>query len=353
MGQPAARVGDQTAHGGVITGPGVPTVLIGGMPAAVIGDMHVCPMQTPAAPSPIPHVGGPITMGSAGVMIGGKPAARVNDMATCTGPPDTIVMGCMTVLIGETGGGGGGGAGGGGGRASGASEDSKVEPGHYLDVKFVDPGGKPITGVDYEVKGPDDRVATGALVGKVKKTGIEEGDYKILLKAITNAKWSTASAKVGDKVKLSAKTSGIKDKEPATFDIFIKDPNFADKGLCSVAAEVSGDTVETEWEFQVDDDLLHIQDGKEKQGGYSNPSFYFTITSAGCKSRSGYLTFADTLELELVDKDGNPARDVKYKVELPSGEIKQGTLDSEGKAKVDGVPPGKGQVTYDLDDKKE
>jgi uncharacterized Zn-binding protein involved in type VI secretion len=100
MSKPAARVGDATVHGGVITGPGCPTVLIGNMPAACLGDMHTCPMQTPAAPSPIPHVGGPIVMGSATVLIGGKPAARMGDQATCTGPPDSIAAGCPTVLIG-------------------------------------------------------------------------------------------------------------------------------------------------------------------------------------------------------------------------------------------------------------
>jgi len=46
------------------------------MPAACMGDMHVCPMVTPATP-PIPHVGGPITLGSTGVFIGKKPAARM------------------------------------------------------------------------------------------------------------------------------------------------------------------------------------------------------------------------------------------------------------------------------------
>ena len=54
-GKPAARVTDLTAHGGTITGPGVPTVFIGGLPAATLGDMHVCPMVTPGTP-PIPHV---------------------------------------------------------------------------------------------------------------------------------------------------------------------------------------------------------------------------------------------------------------------------------------------------------
>lgn len=97
----AARLGDPTAHGGVITGPGVPTVLIGKMPAAVLNDMHVCPMMTPGVP-PIPHVGGPIMPPcSITVHIGGRPAARMGDMAFCAAsPPSTIIMGCPTVIIG-------------------------------------------------------------------------------------------------------------------------------------------------------------------------------------------------------------------------------------------------------------
>lgn len=98
MGQPAARMGDMTAHGGVIT-LGCPTVLIGGQPAARMGDMHMCPMVTPALP-PIPHVGGPVILGSPLVLIGGQPAARMGDMLVCVGPPDSILIGCPTVLIG-------------------------------------------------------------------------------------------------------------------------------------------------------------------------------------------------------------------------------------------------------------
>jgi len=69
------------------------------MPAAArIGDMHTCPMVNPG---PVPHVGGPILpAGAPTVLIGGMPAARVGDMAVCVGPPDTIVAGSATVLIG-------------------------------------------------------------------------------------------------------------------------------------------------------------------------------------------------------------------------------------------------------------
>ena len=67
-------------------------------PAARIGDMHTCPMVTPGTP-PIPHVGGPVAMGAPTVLIGGAPAARVGDMAVCVGPPDAIAMGSSTVII--------------------------------------------------------------------------------------------------------------------------------------------------------------------------------------------------------------------------------------------------------------
>lgn len=66
-------------------------------PAARATDMHVCPMFT----GPVPHVGGPILPpGCPTVLIGGMPAARVGDMATCVGPPDSIIKGSATVLIG-------------------------------------------------------------------------------------------------------------------------------------------------------------------------------------------------------------------------------------------------------------
>lgn len=108
-------------------------------PAARVTDMHTCPMVTGV----VPHVGGPILPpGHPTTIIGGMPAARVGDMCTCVGPPDTItkgsptviiggmpaarmgdstahggviVLGHFTTMIGDAGSGGGGGGGGGGG----------------------------------------------------------------------------------------------------------------------------------------------------------------------------------------------------------------------------------------------
>lgn len=70
-------------------------------PAARLTDLHTCPMQTPGLP-PIPHVGGPVVgPGVPTVLIGSLPAAVLGDNAVCVGPPDVIIMGSTTVLIGS------------------------------------------------------------------------------------------------------------------------------------------------------------------------------------------------------------------------------------------------------------
>ena len=67
-------------------------------PAARLTDMHVCPMVTGV----VPHVGGPIIgPGAPTVLVGGLPAAVMGDMCVCVGPPDSIILGSMTVLIGN------------------------------------------------------------------------------------------------------------------------------------------------------------------------------------------------------------------------------------------------------------
>lgn len=95
---PAARVGDLTSHGTPLApGPGSVNVLIGGMPAWRAGaDFHTCPLVTVL----VPHVGGVVAVGSFTVLINNLPAARQGDIIVESGPPNTIAMGCPTVLIG-------------------------------------------------------------------------------------------------------------------------------------------------------------------------------------------------------------------------------------------------------------
>jgi uncharacterized Zn-binding protein involved in type VI secretion len=94
----AARLGDTTSHGTPLgPGPGSMNVLIGNQPAwRATSDTHVCPLVDGVKP----HVGGVIAMGSTTVLINNLPAARQGDMVVEAGAPNSIVMGCPTVMIG-------------------------------------------------------------------------------------------------------------------------------------------------------------------------------------------------------------------------------------------------------------
>jgi uncharacterized Zn-binding protein involved in type VI secretion len=91
---PAARVGDPLNHPGTVLPPGVPTVLIGGVPAAVVGTQTICTMPPPAGPHGVTPI---VPPGSTTVLIGNRPAARLGDLAGCG---QSIVAGAPTVLIG-------------------------------------------------------------------------------------------------------------------------------------------------------------------------------------------------------------------------------------------------------------
>ncbi len=350
MSKPAARMGDTTAHGGTIT-VGEPTVLIGGKPAARVGDMHVCPMLNPGTPPP-PHVGGPILMGSMTVLIGNKPAARVGDMCQCSGPPDTIAMGCPTVLIGDSGGGGGGGvAGQSEGAADGESggESQEVEEeNHYLDVKVVDKAGKPIAGVGYQVKTPDNKTYEGVTFGKIKQSGVKEGSHEIALHAITKAEWSAKKARNGEKVKMLVETVGIEDGTKAKLEIFERSTNVPDKSIKVFDdLAVQNGKVQAEWQYEfVDEEEEETETTVTNTEKYFSPSYYFTVQIGSVSTRSPMLEYKDFIELYLKDGEGNAIGGARYRVFLSNGEVREGELDSNGYKKIEKVPPGKWTVQF-------
>ena len=397
MGKPAARLGDPTAHGGVVV-LGFPMVIIGGMPAARIGDMHVCPMMTPGVP-PIPHVGGPVMLGSPMVMIGGMPAARMGDMATCAGPPDTIMMGCPTVLIGEGGSGSGSGGGASGGAGVGASakgstanvidiaedvlramagvgnpatglinagltaadsvacaiasvasalsenNESSTKEGHWLEYEFVDTAGNPVSGIEYELTHPDQKQSGGTLQsdGKVRRDVQDSGNAKVILKNLSNAKWSKEIAKVGEKIKLSAETDGIKDGTSIKILIYRKDINGSDKFVKTLEEKVKNGKIETE----IDNNFEQKEtESDNSQAMFSSSGYYFEAMTDTLKSRSDLLFIEDFLEIELKDRDRNPLANEEFILYLPNGKIQTGKLDSGGHKKIEKVPAGRYSIKF-------
>ena len=90
---PLARVGAPTSHPGVVEGPGVPTVLVEGLPVAVALDVHVCGLAPPAGP----HPPSSFPVGSETVFAGGRPVLRMGDASACGA---TILLGAFTVEVG-------------------------------------------------------------------------------------------------------------------------------------------------------------------------------------------------------------------------------------------------------------
>lgn len=359
MGQPAARIGDMCAHGGTLV-VGCPTVLIGGMPAARLGDMHVCPMVTPAGPAPIPHVGGPVLKGSTGVLIGGMPAARMGDLALCTGPPDSIVLGCMTVLIGETmaGGGGGGGAGAGApasvaAQASAATaltdnNETSTKEEHWVEFEFVDKAGNQVSGVNYKFTDSDGKESEGVLRldGKIRRDGIKEGQCKAVLMSVSNAKWSKEKAEVGEKVKMTADVEGFEDGTEAIIQIYKRDIKGPDVVFETIETQVSGGKVEEDWKYVIPEEEAKKESDETEFTRYSAPEYYFEVIIDRCKSRSGLLGFKDWIEIELRDEDDNPIAEEEYILYLSNGEIRKGKLNKNGYKKEEKIPPGSCRMRF-------
>jgi uncharacterized Zn-binding protein involved in type VI secretion len=88
----AARQFDVTNHPGAIA-TGSPTVLINGLPAARVLDVHACAFPPLAGP----HPPNPIAQGSRTVLINGLGAARLMDPTGCGA---SIVSGSINVVIG-------------------------------------------------------------------------------------------------------------------------------------------------------------------------------------------------------------------------------------------------------------
>jgi uncharacterized Zn-binding protein involved in type VI secretion len=357
MSRPAARLGDTTAHGGTIT-VGFPTVLIGGVPAARVGDMHVCPLVNPGTPPP-PHVGGPVQMGSPTVLIGGMPAARMGDMVVCAGPPDVIVLGCPTVLIGDAGMGtaAGGGAGMNGVAAAHASAaaaqfdniEASTKEEHWIEFEFVDAAGLPVSGVTYRFEDPESKESVGVLRidGKVRRSLLAKGGTcQVTLMSISDAKWSKEKAEAEETVKLSAKAEGFEDGTKGLIQIMKRDITGPDVVVSEIETDVQGDKVESEWKYEVkrDDEVIIPAEGEAGNQitlkRYSAPEYYFEVIIGPCKARSGMLYEVDYVEIEVCDEGGQPLGNEEYIIYSSSGEVRRGQLDGNGYAREDNLPAG-------------
>ncbi len=355
MGKPAARLTDTTAHGGSIVGPGCPMVMIGKMPAATMGDMHVCPMCT----GPVPHVGGPISLGSMGVFIGKKPAARISDVSVCVGPPSMPVVGHFQTMIGEV-----GGAGGGGQAAMAATAPSAVSnPGsvtpmevpeyeqvvtenHEITVEVVDSADLPLM-VPYEIKDPAGAMLRGVstVQGKIFHGGYAKaGGYEVRLKALTQCRISASKVKPGDKLQIEVLAEGFGPEESISFAV-LWITSLGERLHAVLSAKVQGNKAKVDYVLPLD-----CGDGEpgggDSNGNTSTTQSAYQVSGLWVMARSGQWIAVSTVssitaEVKAELYCGKKAvADAGVKLILINGAIQECKSDSQGTIQFKDLPAG-------------
>ena len=350
MSQPAARLGDVTAHGGAVTS-GNPTVLIGGQPAATMGDLHVCPLCSPG-----PHVGGPVMVGAPTVLIGGRPAARVGDPCACAAPaPDVIVSGCPTVLVGAASGAGGAAASAAAASAAGAAlrpgtpgtgtEARPLSP--WVGVAYADGAGRPVAGWAYHAEGgADERDGAVGTGGQVWCDGLAEGGaVAVGLVGVYGCRWDRGEARVGEAVGMSARCAGVEDGAFAVFEVYrvAACPGGAVERTMAWTrlGEVTGGRVEatepfTEPDEPVEDEAAAVWYEVE------------AVVEHVHRARGGALRLRDDVALRVLDEEGEPVRGLPHEVRVAVGEVHGLQTDGGGAAGVSDVQPGRYRVALPL-----
>jgi hypothetical protein len=170
---------------------------------------------------------------------------------------------------------------------------------------------------------------------------------------VTNLKWSQAEARRGDEVKLTADVKGVRDGTEATIKIYEYDRDGSHDFITEFPVLVENKKIELDWEYEYHEDTDEIPTEEELQKygkHYNPPEYFFTVEidgqKFGEKQESGLLEFKDWIEIELKDPEGKPIGNEQYVLHLPDGKEKNGTLDRNGFAKEEDIPPGKILVEF-------
>lgn len=164
---------------------------------------------------------------------------------------------------------------------------------------------------------------------------------------IKNLKWDKKEARRGDVLKLTSDVNNVYEGAEAEIQIWEHDADGAHDLITKFPATVKNKKIETEWEYEYHEDTDDIPTKEETEKGYKNPEYFFRVNIGGVFADSELLKFKDWIEIKLEDQDGNPLKDVSYKIKFADGKTKDGKLDSDGYAKIEDVPPGKYQVEFE------
>lgn len=165
--------------------------------------------------------------------------------------------------------------------------------------------------------------------------------------------WDKKEARRGDTVKLQAEFEQVAEDTEAFVVIYEYDRDGNHDKIVTIPTTIKNRKLDLQWEYEYHEDVDEIPTEDElKQYGkaYNPPEYFFVIdidgVKLGEKQESDLLKFKDWIRIELHDHEGKPLLNEKYTLVLADGTQKNGTLNAEGYAKIDGVPPGNYHVFF-------
>ena len=166
---------------------------------------------------------------------------------------------------------------------------------------------------------------------------------------ISNAQWDKEEARQGDIVTLTADVEGAPDGTMGEIEIYEHDVDGIHDLIKKLPVVVTNYKVKTTWEYEYHEDTDEIPTEEElKKYGrdYNPPEYFFVVKIGDAEDQSGILLYKDYVEIILKNRSGEPIADEDFIFTLPDGSEIEGKVDSEGYAKVEGIPPGKVTVRF-------
>ena len=164
---------------------------------------------------------------------------------------------------------------------------------------------------------------------------------------ITNAQWSAQEARRGDVLELTADVEGVPDGTEAVIEIYEHDEDEAHDFITRISpVMVENNRIETQWAYEYHEDTDEIPSDWQLEGSYSPPEYFFRVIIRSNQEDSGLLEFKDWIEINLVDMDGQIMPNEDYVLYLPDGSQRSDTVDDQGYAREEDVPPGEYMVDF-------
>lgn len=170
---------------------------------------------------------------------------------------------------------------------------------------------------------------------------------------VEDMQWSAEEARRGDVLTLSANVRNVDDETPAFITVCEYDEDGAHDRITTIETKVKDKKIKLLWEYEYheDTDEIPTQEELERYGRSYNPPEYFFIVEIGAQrfgeeQESGLLRFKDFIEIQANEPDGSAIADEDVKVTLPDGSEKEGKTDANGYCKIEGIPPGRCQISF-------